>query len=230
MLGKTMSLQSKVNKCSDITLMMKGYTFDKVISNVYPLILKIHKTMASQHQINYWQWLNTMDFHKIPVKNLPKLLAASTTALYPEMLAMELRASKTWALLIRGIMSMAKTFRFFSASCLTSSGFCLGYRKLIKVDPALKLASSSVNGARTLSTMSDWKASLLEMILAPALAYSSFWNLASKPAFSSMLMLNPFLVSVVTVAGDIATLRSFLKISLGTPMVSLLYGVPFTSC
>lgn len=48
-----MSLQSKVNKCSDITLMMKGYTFDKVISNVYPLNLKIHKTMASQHQINY---------------------------------------------------------------------------------------------------------------------------------------------------------------------------------
>ena len=43
-----------------------------------------------------------------PVKKRPKLFAASITARYPAMFAIEERASIFWARLIRGIESIAK--------------------------------------------------------------------------------------------------------------------------
>lgn len=44
----------------------------------------------------------------LPAKKRGKWLAASTTALYPEMFAIELSASNTWALDILGMQSMAE--------------------------------------------------------------------------------------------------------------------------
>ena len=63
-------------------------------------------------------------------------------------------------------------------------------------------------------------------MLAPDDAYISLVNLASVPAFSSMLIVKPFLVSVCTVAGIRATLFSLVKVSLGTPIEISLYGMP----
>lgn len=41
--------------------------------------------------------------------------------------------------------------------------------------------------------------------------------------------LKPFLINVAVAAGDNATRRSFFQLSLGTPMESFEYGIPFTS-
>lgn len=63
------------------------------------------------HELKKCRLKNKIYNKQIPVKNLPKLLAASTTALYPAIFAMELNASNTCARLILGIQSTAKVFR-----------------------------------------------------------------------------------------------------------------------
>lgn len=78
----------------------------------------------------------------------------------------------------------------------------------------------------TLTTTSDAKTSLRSLIVAPAWAYCSSPNLEDSPAPDSTTTLKPCLMSAWTPAGDSATLRSFWKISLGTPTVSCLYGIP----
>lgn len=78
----------------------------------------------------------------------------------------------------------------------------------------------------TLTTTSEAKTSLRSLIVAPAWAYCSSPNLEDSPAPDSTTTLKPCLMSAWTPAGDSATLRSFWKISLGTPTVSCLYGIP----
>ena len=75
------------------------------------------------------------------------------------MLAIEDRASKTWALLILGTQSMAKAVIFLAASWSISSLFCAGYRKLMRVPFSRNFSTSSLRGPRTLRTMSEWKTS-----------------------------------------------------------------------
>ena len=61
-----------------------------------------------------------------PVKKRPKALAASMTARYPAMLAIELSTSIDWAREIRGTASIANAVTPRSASAARSSGFCAG--------------------------------------------------------------------------------------------------------
>lgn len=66
----------------------------------------------------------------------------------------------------------------------------------------------------------------MSLIVAPAWVYCSSANLEGSPAPDSTTTLKPCLMSAWTPAGDSATRRSFWKISLGTPTVSCLYGIP----
>lgn len=156
------------------------------------------------------------------VKNFLKLLVVFIIVLYLEMLVMEFRASKIWVLLIRGIMFMVNILRFFFVSCFISSGFCLGYRKLIKVVLFLKFVIFFVRGVLILRIMLDLKVFFLEMILVFVLVYLSFLNFVFRFVFFLMLMLNFFFVSIVIVVGDMVIRRLFLNIFLGISMVSLL--------
>lgn len=62
-----------------------------------------------------------------PVINRPKILLASRTALYPAIFAIELNASKTCALLMRGIISIANDVVPLLANFSTTLLFCPGY-------------------------------------------------------------------------------------------------------
>jgi len=71
----------------------------------------------------------------------------------------------------RGTASIASTVALRAASAFISSGFCAGQMKLISVAPSFSLATSSVDGARTLKTMSAVDhASSAETIFAPTAA------------------------------------------------------------
>ncbi|KAH3896799.1 hypothetical protein DPMN_020980 [Dreissena polymorpha] len=70
--------------------------------------------------------------------------------------------------------------------------------------------------------MSDLYVSLFAVILAPTSWKFAFVNLASTPAPSSMFTFQPFFTSAWTAVGEMATLLSLGKLSLGTPTESFL--------
>jgi hypothetical protein len=72
------------------------------------------------------------------------------------MLAIEERASSFCAREIRGTLSIASTVAFFADSRCINSGFCAGQTKETSVVPSRIMPISSVDGARTLKTMSDF--------------------------------------------------------------------------
>ena len=80
----------------------------------------------------------------------------------------------------------------------------------------------------TFSTMFDLNTLPAFVTFAPAASYSLLLKLASTPAPSSTLTVKPFLTNVSTVAGTMATRRSFGKVSFGTPIDNCLYGIPRT--
>lgn len=118
----------------------------------------------------------------MPDRNLGRWFAASITARYPAMLAIELSASKTCARVMRGMQSIAKktlsqkalflllnqavpkALIFLVANWSTSSWFCLGYRNDMSVLSGLKYGTSVCNGGRTLSTISKQKYTLIEYL------------------------------------------------------------------
>ena len=58
-------------------------------------------------------------------------------------------------------------------------------------------------------TLPVWNALLRSVIFPPAASYSELGKLASLPAFSSMLTLNPFLTKTAVADGVMATLKLF---------------------
>jgi hypothetical protein len=114
-----------------------------------------------------------------PVKNRPKLCAASTTARYPAMLAIEDSTSSDWAREIRGTASMASTVIGRVASCTTRSGLSAGEIRLISVAPSRRAAISALSGAFTLSTTSAVQGS---PTLAPASVNAESEKLEAAPA------------------------------------------------
>ncbi|MEY9996858.1 hypothetical protein ABIE67_008890 [Streptomyces sp. V4I8] len=89
-----------------------------------------------------------------PVKKRPKACAASTTARYPAMFAIELRTSRDWAREMRGTASMASTVIGRRASSSTSSGFSAGPMSAISVAPSRSRPISSLDGPLTFRTIS----------------------------------------------------------------------------
>ncbi len=102
-----------------------------------------------------------------PVKKRPKTWAASITARYPAMFAIELRTSIDCAREIRGTASRASTVTPRAASCSSRSGRWAGEIRATSVAPLRSLAISSVDGALTFSTTSASQASPMS---APACA------------------------------------------------------------
>mmetsp|Transcript_64157 Transcript_64157/g.106060 ORF Transcript_64157/g.106060 Transcript_64157/m.106060 type:complete len:286 (-) Transcript_64157:19-876(-) len=157
------------------------------------------------------------------LKYRPKLFAASTTALYPAMLAMELRTSYTWDRVIRGIQSIAKTVIFAFWNFSTSAGFCPGATMQMRIAPSFIRSNSwpspSSSGARTFNTMSAPNASALLTISAPAFWYTASGKSASAPAPPSTTTLKPFFLSNATFDGAVETRLSSSCVSFGTPMV-----------
>lgn len=125
-----------------------------------------------------------------------------------------LSASKTCALEILGIISIAKDVVPRFANFSTAFLFCVGYMKEIKVDPSfnisISLISPSILGARTFRTMLlSPQTVLLSDKVTPAFSYASSVNCASAPApRSTSICLNPFLRRRIAFWGVIATRRS----------------------
>ena len=105
-----------------------------------------------------------------PVKKLPNSFDASTTARYPAMLAVELKASIFWAREMRGTWSTPSVVTPRSARALTVSSFCAGKMKEMSVEPSARRSiSAGTSGARTLRTTSLPKAPSASVIVAPSL-------------------------------------------------------------
>jgi hypothetical protein len=117
-----------------------------------------------------------------PVKNRPKLCAASTTARYPAMLAIDDSTSSDWAREIRGTASMASTVIGRVASCSRSSGLSAGEIRLIRVAPSCRAAISSLSGAFTLSNTSAAQTCSADPTSAPASVNASSEKLEVAPA------------------------------------------------
>ena len=117
-----------------------------------------------------------------PVKNRPKLCAASTTARYPAMFAIDDSTSSDCAREMRGTASIASTVMGRAASFSTSSGFSAGEIRLISVAPSRSAAISASDGALTLRTMSADSACSGSPISAPASTYAASAKLEAAPA------------------------------------------------
>ncbi len=95
------------------------------------------------------------------------------TALYPAIFAIDDNASNVWALVVRGIWSIAKDVIFFYFNFWTISLFWPGWMKEITVDPGLITSNSSLFkvglncGILTFKTTSASRAYFVETILAP---------------------------------------------------------------
>lgn len=77
----------------------------------------------------------------------PNSFPASTTALYPLILAWLLNASYVCPLLnVRGIQSMANAVDFWSWSCWSNSGFWAGYKKEMMARFSSRVNSSLLGG------------------------------------------------------------------------------------
>ncbi len=94
-----------------------------------------------------------------PVKKRPKACAASITARYPAMFAMELRTSIDWAREMRGTASRASTVTSRAASASSSSGCWAGAMSATSAAPSRSSAISSPDGGLTFSTTSAAQAS-----------------------------------------------------------------------
>ena len=94
-----------------------------------------------------------------PVKKRPKTCAASITARYPAMFAIELSTSIDWAREMRGTASSARTVIGRAASRSTRPGLCAGAISPIRVAPSRSLPVSSGEGALTFRTTSACQAS-----------------------------------------------------------------------
>ena len=117
-----------------------------------------------------------------PVKKRPNTFAASMTARYPAMFAIELRTSRDCAREIRGTMSMAMPVTPRSASLSTSSGCRAGLIRLTRVAPDRSSAISSSDGGLTWKTMSAAQASGPVPIVAPAASYVASVKADDTPA------------------------------------------------
>lgn len=134
-----------------------------------------------------------------------------------------LNASNTWALEIRGIISIAKAVDLLAANASTMGLFWLGYKKEITVLPSFTLSVSfPSSGGRTLRRISeDDRSSSLSTRVAPACLYCSSRNCARAPAFfSTNTREKPFLRSNAAFWGVRATRASLGKTSRGTPTVN----------
>ena len=101
-----------------------------------------------------------------PVKNRPKACAASTTARYPAMLAIDDSTSSDCAREIRGTASIASTVIGRADSFSTSSGFSAGEIRLIRV--ALVLQCGDLDVGRGVDLEHDVGGPLRPPISAPA--------------------------------------------------------------
>ncbi len=117
-----------------------------------------------------------------PVKKRPNSWAASTTARYPEMLAMELRTSIDCAREMRGTASSASAVIPRCDRAARRSGRSPGLSDAIRVAPSASSAISSSTGGATLSTMSAAHALSRGTMRAPAAANASSVNAAPTPA------------------------------------------------
>ena len=114
-----------------------------------------------------------------PVKNRPKACAASTTARYPAILAIEDSTSSDWAREMRGTASIASTVMGRADSFSTNSGFSAGEMRLTSVAPSRSAAISASFGAFTFNTTSACQGS---PICAPASTYAASEKLEAAPA------------------------------------------------
>ena len=81
-----------------------------------------------------------------PVNRLPNSWAASMTARYPAMLAIELSTSRDCAREMRGTASMARTVMFRAASRATRSGSMAGLTRLARISPVTQAGDLRVGG------------------------------------------------------------------------------------
>lgn len=93
------------------------------------------------------------------MKKRPNTCAASITARYPAMLAIELSTSIDCAREIRGTASSASAVTGRADSVSSRSGRCAGASRPIRVAPSRSRATSAVDGALTFSTTSAAQAS-----------------------------------------------------------------------
>ena len=114
-----------------------------------------------------------------PVKNRPNSCAASITARYPAMLAIELSTSSDWAREIRGTASIDSAVIGWRASTSTMSGFSAGASSATSIAPGFICASSSSDGVLMANTMSACHASPM---VAPASTKPSSGRSARSPA------------------------------------------------
>ncbi|CNE53530.1 Uncharacterised protein [Mycobacterium tuberculosis] len=151
-----------------------------------------------------------------PVKNRPNSCAASITARYPAILAIEESTSKDCAREIRGTASRDSAVMGRSARSSTRSGLNRGSSRPISVAPGRRASSRSGEGGATPSTTSAAAAS---PIAAPASSYRSSGKPAPAPAPDSTITSYPSFCSLVTVSGVAATRRSPGESSLRTPTI-----------
>lgn len=89
-----------------------------------------------------------------PVKKRPNTWAASITARYPAMLAMELSTSRDCAREMRGTASIARTVIGRAESASTRSGLKAGASRETRVSPSWVCSISAASGAFTFNTTS----------------------------------------------------------------------------
>ncbi len=114
-----------------------------------------------------------------PVKNRPKVCAASTTARYPAMLAIDESTSRDCAREMRGTASIDMAVIGLLPRSSTISASRRGLRSATSVAPSLSPSSCAFDGALTPKTMSADNGSPTE---APASSYASSGKLAASPA------------------------------------------------
>src|SRR5690349_12884293 len=140
-----------------------------------------------------------------PVKNRPNACAASITARYPAMFAIDDNTSSDCAREIRGTASIAIAVIGRAANASTSSGSSAGLIRLITVAPSRSRSSSVSLGALTWKTMSAAHAASAGPTLAPAATYASSANDDNAPAPDSTSTSYPSLTNCSTVFGVAAT-------------------------
>ena len=149
-----------------------------------------------------------------------RVFAASSTALYPAMDAMEDSASMLCARVMRGMNSIENSVAPARANCAARSGSPRGSQNPIT---AWRWFSPG-DGLGTRTWSRTWARSRtsapVDAICAPFAAYSSSSNPASVPAPRSTSTSTPALASKSITRGVIATRRSSAQLSLRTPTVN----------
>ena len=156
------------------------------------------------------------------------VLAASSTALYPAMVAMEESTSMLCARVIRGISSMASSVTPCAASAAASRRAVSGSANPMTICPRRNRGRSAAPASgfaprvRTCASTSAAAntSARVAATRAPFSWYSASENPAAAPAPVSTTNSTPLLASISMARGTIATRRSPGNVSLGTPITT----------